>query len=45
MQEELKKERSRVEEMKEAQSGLERERNRLNAELKALAEKSEKVSY
>lgn len=44
MQEELKKERSQVEELKEVQSGLEKERSRLTAELKALAVKSEKVS-
>lgn len=44
MQEELKKERSQVEELREAQSGLEKERSRLSAELKSLAGKSEKVS-
>lgn len=44
MQEELKKERSQVEELREAQSGLEKERSRLCAELKSLAGKSEKVS-
>lgn len=44
MQEELKKERAQVEELREAQSGLEKERSRLSAELKALAGKSEKVS-
>lgn len=44
MQEELKKERSQVEELREAQSGLEKERGKLSAELKALADKSEKVS-
>lgn len=43
MQEELKKERSQVEELREARLGLEKERGKLSAELKALADKSEKV--
>lgn len=45
MQEELKKERSQVEELREVHSGLEKERSKLSAELKALADKSEKVSF
>uniref|UniRef100_A0A8B9JW77 Early endosome antigen 1 n=1 Tax=Astyanax mexicanus TaxID=7994 RepID=A0A8B9JW77_ASTMX len=40
--EQLKKEHSQVEEMREAQSALEKDRSKLSAELKALADKSEK---
>lgn len=44
-QEELKKEHAQVEELREAQSALEKGRSKLAAELKALADKSEKVCY
>ena len=42
-QEDVQKERAQVEELKAAQSALEKERSRLGAELKSLGEKSDKV--
>lgn len=44
VKEELEKERSKVEELNKAKSILEKNNTRLTSELKALTEKSEKVS-
>lgn len=42
-EEQLKKEKSQCEELKECQSALEKDKNKLSADLKALVEKNEKV--
>lgn len=43
-EEQLKKEKAQCEELRECQSALEKDKNKLSADLKALAEKNEKVS-
>lgn len=43
-EEELEKEKAQCEELRECQSALEKDKNKLSADLKALAEKNEKVS-
>lgn len=45
VKEELEKEKSKVEELNKAKSVLEKNNGKLTSELKALTEKSEKVSY
>lgn len=42
-EEQLKKEKAQYEELNECQSALEKDKNKLSADLKALAEKNEKV--
>lgn len=43
-EEQLKKEKAQCEELRECQSALEKDKNKLSADVKALAEKNEKVS-
>lgn len=43
-EEQLEKEKAQCEELRECQSALEKDKNKLSADLKALAEKNEKVS-
>lgn len=43
-EEQLKKEKAQCEELREYQSALEKDKNKLSADLKALSEKNEKVS-
>ncbi len=42
-EEQLKKEKAQCEELKECQSALEKDKNKLSADLKALVEKNQKV--